>query len=610
MLASDLTLAKTKAVYMAAVEGPEAPVPARQTRKIITCDPASASEDAVWTIYRESRSLFGRRQFALAVFDRKRAMLDFPLMVIDGRRLDPRAIPFSQCQGLLNDLLSRRTPWLIDDLVLTHYWLRLADTQPTRAWLAVPVPSLDEQDEAPQGFIMVWRDRANAFQPGHIRALSILARLAAPIVQNLRRMKSSPDQVDVLPALTEMSHMLASSYHLDTALRRMMIKMEMVVNLQAAALFLADPAARDLYLRASAGKARLPSEGKPFSLPREMQPVSQVLQSGKAATLTAAQLGQQSRDTLAACLQVDFHRVLCLPVTLYGQVIGVLLLTKNAAEPFTQRDMAFLNMLTAQMATAVATARLHESVLAERGRAMAIEEQVCRQLACNLHDGPAQLVSALIMRVDFCLNALQKAPHMLPSELAEMKALGERAIHEMRTMLVELRPLELEQHGQGLAAALQALIARRQKEVPQTKLRFYVTSPHQDDQVSRLGGRVETTLFMIIQETLNNAIKHAGAGYIAVHLEETSTDIRVEIIDDGRGFDLTQVRETYNGGSSLGLVNIRERAEAIGGDLTMTSLPGQGTTIRVKVPKASADRARKQGTTGLLTLPASHREGT
>jgi signal transduction histidine kinase len=115
---------------------------------------------------------------------------------------------------------------------------------------------------------------------------------------------------------------------------------------------------------------------------------------------------------------------------------------------------------------------------------------------------------------------------------------------------------------------------------------------------------------MIIQETLNNAIKHAGAGYIAVHLEETSTDIRVEIIDDGRGFDLTQVRETYNGGSSLGLVNIRERAEAIGGDLTMTSLPGQGTTIRVKVPKASADRARKQGTTGLLTLPASHREGT
>jgi len=246
-------------------------------------------------------------------------------------------------------------------------------------------------------------------------------------------------------------------------------------------------------------------------------------------------------------------------------------------------------------------ARLHESILAGRERVIEAEEQARKRVAGDLHDGPTQLVSAMVMRLDYCRQLLTRDPALLPDELDALQEIGERAIHQMRTMLFELRPLALETHG--LAAALQVFLERRQKEVEPIKLILEIGTSQSNDEISRQEAEVEAAVFAIAQEAVNNALKHARAGCIAVHLEETPTAIYTMIADDGKGFDVAAVMHHYGQQSSLGMVNMRERAELVGGELIVKSTPGQGTHIIVKIPKAKAERMRKRRATRRLSLP-------
>ena len=100
-------------------------------------------------------------------------------------------------------------------------------------------------------------------------------------------------------------------------------------------------------------------------------------------------------------------------------------------------------------------------------------------------------------------------------------------------------------------------------------------------------------IFAIVQEAVNNALKHAEAQNIAVQVKETATAIYVIIKDDGKGFDMDQVMSNYQERESWGVANIRERTQLIGAELTMKSIPGEGTHITVYVPKAIEERLKR-----------------
>jgi signal transduction histidine kinase len=117
---------------------------------------------------------------------------------------------------------------------------------------------------------------------------------------------------------------------------------------------------------------------------------------------------------------------------------------------------------------------------------------------------------------------------------------------------------------------------------------------------------VENALFAIVQEMVTNALKHAAASHIRVQLTETATDLQLVIADNGKGFEVEPVLRHYAGRGSLGLLNIRERAELIGGQLSLASAPGRGTRLTVCVPKAPAERRKKRATTGSLALPPGY----
>ena len=107
---------------------------------------------------------------------------------------------------------------------------------------------------------------------------------------------------------------------------------------------------------------------------------------------------------------------------------------------------------------------------------------------------------------------------------------------------------------------------------------------------------------------MNNAVKHAKADNITVTLAETAEAVAVTIADDGVGFDVKNVLNNYETRGSLGMINIRERAESIGGDFSIDSEAGKGTTISIDIPKEKAEKDRRIKTrtvTGMLNLPAN-----
>ncbi|MBI1879915.1 MAG: GAF domain-containing sensor histidine kinase [Chloroflexi bacterium] len=323
--------------------------------------------------------------------------------------------------------------------------------------------------------------------------------------------------------------------------------------------------------------------------------------TGQTPLLVPDLLAHKSDEMSQAELDQQIRSWLGVPILHPGlsTAEGVIAMWSYESHAFTEHDLWLLSAIGTQAAIAIRNARLHEAVLAERDRVIEAEELARRALAHELHDGPTQLISAVSMRLDFCQDLLAEDPTQAAEELGAIRDLVKHAIYQMRTMLFELRPLALETHG--LVSALHLFIERRQAEKNKgAKLTLKIEPTHPNGQISRQEKKIEAALFAIVQETVNNALKHAQAQNIVVQLQETPQAIYTTITDDGIGFDMNEITSHYERRGSLGLVNIRERADLIGGELALYSEPGRGTRITVRVPKAEAERKKRRGANGPL----------
>lgn len=139
---------------------------------------------------------------------------------------------------------------------------------------------------------------------------------------------------------------------------------------------------------------------------------------------------------------------------------------------------------------------------------------------------------------------------------------------------------------QGLGAAVRAFLACRQKAIETSKLTLDIETRHPGGEISRQEAKIEATIYAIVQEAVNNALKHAQAGTIQVRLKETPAEICASVVDDGKGFDVDRILHNHEQQDSRGLFNVWERTEPVSGTLTIESGPGQGTRIEIYVPKA------------------------
>ncbi len=559
--------------------------------------------EVLYTLYKDSSRLIDTSNFAIVVYDEHNEILSFALVVDQGKKLKPFFIKQSRSQGLVGRVLATRAPVLVRDTAKTNTLFevsRPAAERPIGSWLGIPILNPAAPSQSAQGVICIWSYEANAFSDHHLWLLSAIGTQAAIAIRNARLFESSQRRATEMAFLNDVARTLSATLELDKVLVRIMEEVDELLQVEAGSLLLTDPANGDLVFQIALGDKG--QEVKPFRIPRGQGIAGEVALSGKPLLIT--NVDKDERHFKEVDLKSNFitRSILCVPLILYDQVMGVLQVLNKKTGNFTQHDLELLNSIASYAAIAIENARLHENVLAERDRVIAAEEQARRQLARDLHDGPTQLVANIMMKVDFCRKALQKSPSLLPDELDAIQKLAERASRQMRTMLFELRPLVLE--TQGLGAALQVFLDRRQQDVKGTRLRLEVSSQQPGEDIPRQDDKVEAAIFAIVQETVNNALKHAQAKNIVVKLNETGKAIHTIIVDDGVGFEVNTVMNNYEKRGSLGMVNIYERAQLIGGEVKVTSAPSEGTTITVIVPKEKEERMKKRGT-GPLSLPGN-----
>lgn len=562
--------------------------------------------EVLTTLYKESSRLIDTSNFAVVLYDEHAETLNFTMVFDRGKPARPMSLKLSNDRGLTGRVLTTQAPLLVADLLqgLTPAQLEQIPLEKRiRSWLGVPILNPTRTRQSAQGVIAVWSYSPNAFSEHDLWLLSAVGTQAAIAIRNAQLFESSQRRAAETALLNDVARTLSSTLNLEEVLTRIMEQVEAVLNVEAGSLLLNDPATGELVFQIALGDKA--AEVKPFRIPKGQGIAGEVALTGKPLMVANVHLDKRHFKKLDQTTNFLTRNILCVPLVLYDQIIGVLEVMNKRDGNFTQTDLDLLSSIASYAAIAIQNARLHENVLAERDKVIEAEEEARKKLARDLHDGPTQLVAGIMMSLDFSQKALQKDPSLLPKELEHMKTLADRATHQMRTMLFELRPLVLE--TQGLGAALQVFLDRRQKDINEqnTRLSLKISTNNPGGDISRQDGKVEATLFALVQETVNNAIKHAKAKNIGVELRENNQSIYTTIWDDGQGFDVDEVMNNYEQRGSLGMINLRERTELIGGELTIDSAPGKGARIIIHVPKDREERLKKRSVTGTLVLPAN-----
>jgi signal transduction histidine kinase len=271
--------------------------------------------------------------------------------------------------------------------------------------------------------------------------------------------------------------------------------------------------------------------------------------------------------------------IAAVPLKIKGRMIGVLeVLNKYSGAGFNQEDVRLMSSIAAQAAIALENARLYQQVRQERDHIIKAQEDVRRELARKLHDGPVQLLSAISMSLDHLERLNEVKPEAVHNEINALRNLVRQATRDARNVLFELRPIILE--TQGLVAALEEYISQLRGS-ENFELHFKT--------IEEIGydSRVAGTIFSIVQEAINNIKRHANARNVWLSLELKNNRFIVTIRDDGEGFDIEKVEASYDRRGSFGLLNTRERAQLIEADLhiqSRTEAPNRGTVLQLTLP--------------------------
>jgi len=251
------------------------------------------------------------------------------------------------------------------------------------------------------------------------------------------------------------------------------------------------------------------------------------------------------------------------PISVAGRLWGAAVLVSKRDEPFPADTETQLERFAELVATAIANAGTREELTASRVRVIATADETRRRIERDLHDGVQQRLVALGLQL--------RAVHAtVPPEFKELAAELDRVVAGLTVALDELREYARGIHPAilmkgGLAPALRALA--RRSTVP-VELQVHP--------VTRLPQRIELGAYYVVSEALTNAAKHADASRVSIAVKEADGFVRMSVRDDGTG------GARFVPGS--GLIGLKDRVEALGGRLSVESVPRTGTTLEVEIP--------------------------
>jgi signal transduction histidine kinase len=254
-----------------------------------------------------------------------------------------------------------------------------------------------------------------------------------------------------------------------------------------------------------------------------------------------------------------------VPLVARGEVIGALTLDKKEPDFYDEEDGRTVLAFANQAAVAIENARLYDrareqDILAERNR-----------LARELHDSLSQSLFSMVLNAEAANHFFDTDPEKARAQIAILYETANAALKEMRSLIFELRPANLENEG------LATVLTKHSKMIGERygiKIRTVITGQR------RLPLPIEKALFRVAQEALNNVVKHANATEVTITLSTQDNTITMSVEDNGTGIVAGAIKP-----NTLGLTSMRERVEQLGGTIEFTpGSGGTGTTVRVKVP--------------------------
>jgi len=265
----------------------------------------------------------------------------------------------------------------------------------------------------------------------------------------------------------------------------------------------------------------------------------------------------------AAAREMGWHSSAGAPITVEGRLWGVLAVVSTSDRPLPLDSERRLTEFTELVATAIANAESRDQLAISRARIVATADATRRRIERDLHDGAQQRLVSLALQV-------RAAEAMVPAELGEHRAELSRVVEGLNSVLDGLREIALGIHPAvladgGLAQAVKTL-ARRSPLPVELDVRVE----------GRLPEQVEVAAYYVVSEALTNAAKYAHASVVHVDVEARSRMLRVAVDDDGLG--------GADPDRGSGLLGLKDRAEAIGGTMSLSSPQGAGTSLHVELP--------------------------
>jgi signal transduction histidine kinase len=388
--------------------------------------------------------------------------------------------------------------------------------------------------------------------------------LAALQARNQERQSQMEARMREQSTLLEISQTLASALELKPGL--ILDQLQVIVGYTHAALF----ALEELTLVALAVRGSQRLDGAmPFGIRLDQSGTLAALFNGhkpqRIADVWSADPAAQFLHSLlndkAAVLLEGIRAWMWVPLAVKGRVIGGIGVAHTEPNSFTAHHADLALIVANQAAITLVNAQLYEQAQA----VATLQER--QRLAQNLHDAVNQSLFSASLIAEVLPRLWERDPDEGRQSLEDLRRLTRGAMAEMRGLLVELRPLVLtdSELGDLLRQLGDALTGR-------TNVPVAVTVTGQ----GTLPAEVQVAFYRLCQEGLNNIVKHAGASQVGIDLEFEVSRVALHIRDDGRGFNPADIPSGHHGLSIM-----RERAKAIGAELSIVSQPGHGTEIAI-----------------------------
>ncbi|MBX3015660.1 MAG: GAF domain-containing protein [Caldilineaceae bacterium] len=377
------------------------------------------------------------------------------------------------------------------------------------------------------------------------------------------------ERTRVLSALIDIAEAVNRSLDLEETLNHSLEKTLQVLKVEAGGIYLLEEKTAKLILAAQ--------RGYPAELVERMDTLAlgegfNGMVAQRCQPLVIGDVAAQDWPTQAEVYHTGLHSLVSIPLHAKDKLVGTLFATTTIADRFSDQDLNLLTSIGYQVGLAIENALLYR----QAQQLAALEER--SRLARELHDSVTQVLYSQTLLVEGWKQMAQNGQlHDLDEPLLELGQLSKQALKEMRLLVYELRPPDLEK--EGLVGALHKRLNAVEKRAG-VEARLITQGI-----ITDLPVELEENLYRIAQEALANALKHADAQHVTVQLAAQAGQVTLEVGDDGCGFDPELITASADGDTGgMGLMTMRERTEKLNGIFTIISAPGLGATVRVQIP--------------------------